>query len=85
MIGTVEQVEEMRKGAERIGDMTHKVGHDIWVEGINKGKIKMPPLPKVWRDTTPPLRIKKSEGVLERKKKKKAKEAKKAEHRLWGG
>ena len=21
--------------------MTHKVGHDIWVEGINKGKIKM--------------------------------------------
>jgi len=63
--------------------MTHKVGHDIVVEGINKGKIKMPPLPKVWRHTTPPSRKKKSEGVLERKKKK-VREAREAEEKIWG-
>ena len=63
--------------------MTHKVGHDIWVEGINKGKIKMPPLPKVWRDTIPPSRHKKSEGVLERKKKK-VRGAREAEKKIWG-
>jgi len=69
--------------------MSHKVKHDIWVEGINKGKIKMPPLPKVWRDTTPPLRRRKSEGMLERRKREKAKhklaEVRRAERRLWGG
>ena len=65
--------------------MTHKVDHDIWVRGINKGKIKMPPLPKVWRDTTPPLRLKKSEGVLERKKRRKTEDAKRAEKKVWGG
>ena len=67
--------------------MTHKVGHDIWVEGINKGKIKMPPLPGSYRGEKMPGRFKpkKSEGILERKKRKKAGEARKAERKLWGG
>ena len=57
--------------------MSHKVEHDLWVEGINKGRIKMPPLPDVWRDTTPPLRFEQpTEGLLERRRKRKAEEYK---------
>jgi hypothetical protein len=65
--------------------MTHKVGHDIVLEGINKGKIKMPPLPKVWRHTTPPSRKKIAEAKRSERNRKKTAEAKRAERKIWGG